>query len=63
MRRKQTPIAPVVEPSPLQIADALMEEMAELYRARLRAMYNNDPAALYKINEDIARLKAKIDSL
>jgi len=43
-------------------ADALLQEMAQLYRDRLRALYNTDPDALKSVNARISDIKIRLGS-
>jgi len=57
----------VAEPAPVgplstEQADSALQEMAQLYRDRLRAIYNNDQSGLGEINSRISALKAKLGS-
>ena len=44
-------------------ADALLAEIAQLYRSRLRAHYNDDLSALKEIDDKIHFLRARLQQL
>jgi hypothetical protein len=53
----------VQAPNALAQTDALLADMAALYRDRIRAIYNNDRVALQNIGDQIDRLKEKLAKL
>ena len=44
-------------------ADKILEEIARLYRERIRALYNNDQPTLQTIAEQIEALKEKLPKI
>jgi hypothetical protein len=58
--KRAAPGAQRLETEDYQETDLLLQELALLYRARLRAHYNDDIQSLQVIDQKISDIKAKL---